>query len=178
MARLLTSILSLALALLLQISPAEAARDSDTYDGNIFTLYAGNGALVPPRLSLAEALDRNRTVVLVFYLDDSATSKDFSPVVSELQRQWDQAIDLLPLTTDELQLHPSDEPRDPASYWHGRIPQVVVIDPNGSVRLDQEGQVPLQAINQAISDATGLNAPIGKTKSLTFNELNTEVGTR
>ncbi|HJN36415.1 MAG: thylakoid membrane photosystem I accumulation factor [Prochlorococcus sp.] len=178
MARLLTTVLSLALALLLLVAPADAARDTDSYDGNIFTIYAGNGAIVPPRLSLAEALDRQSTVVLIFYLDDSATSKDFSPVVSELQRQWDKEIDLLPLTTDELQWKPSEDPREPASYWHGRIPQVVVIDPSGTVRLDQEGQVPLQAINEAISEASGLNVPSGSTTSLTFNELNTEVSTR
>ena len=158
--------------------PVQAAKDTDSYDGNIFTLYAGNGALVPPRISLSEALERQRTIVLIFYLDDSAASKAFSPVVSDLQRQWDQSIELLPLTTDELQWKPSDDPRNPASYWHGRIPQVVVINGQGEILLDEEGQVSLQAINQAISESTGISAPVGKTLSLTFNELNTEISTR
>ena len=44
--------------------------------------------------------------------------------------------------------------------------------------LDEEGQVPLEAINVAISEATGLPAPEGVSTSLSFNELNTEVLTR
>ena len=33
---------------------AWASLDNDRYDGNIFALYAGNGSLVPPRITLAE----------------------------------------------------------------------------------------------------------------------------
>ena len=45
-----------AVVFLLPLSPVQAARGTDSYDGNIFALYAGDGALVPPRLSLEEAL--------------------------------------------------------------------------------------------------------------------------
>ena len=44
----LRSLFAAGLCLLLIASPAEAARDTDSYDGNIFALYAGNGSLVPP----------------------------------------------------------------------------------------------------------------------------------
>ena len=67
---------------------------------------------------------------------------------------------------------------DPASYWHGRIPQVVIVDGNGNILLDEEGQVPLGSINAAISKATGIAAPQGVSTSLSFNEVNTEVQTR
>ncbi|QBE69155.1 Thioredoxin family protein [Synechococcus sp. WH 8101] len=178
MARLLQALLSVCLAFLLIVPPAQAGRDDDAYDGNIFALYAGNGSLVPPATSLDDALAAGRTSVLVFYLDDSRTSKAFAPSVSELQRLWTRNIDLMPLTTDALQDRVDQGPTDPAHYWGGHIPQVVVIDGAGSVLLDATGQVPLDRINAAISKATGLPAPEGSSTSLSFNELNTEIQTR
>ena len=166
------------LALLLIALPAQAIRETDSYDGNIFALYAGNGSLVPPAVSLADSQRAGRTSVIVYYLDDSSTSKAFSPSVSELQRLWGNSVDLLPLTTDALQGRATTDRTDPAHYWHGIIPQVVVIDGEGQLLLDEEGQVPLEQINNAISQATGLPAPQGESMSLSFNELNTEVISR
>ena len=42
---------------LIFLSPykANASRDSDSYDGNIFPIYAGNGAIVPPQTTLQES---------------------------------------------------------------------------------------------------------------------------
>ncbi|MGC6483494.1 MAG: thylakoid membrane photosystem I accumulation factor [Synechococcus sp.] len=178
MAYLLRSLLGLLLAITLMGSPVHASLTSDSYDGNIYALYAGNGSLVPPATTLQDSQAAGRTSVLVFYLDDSSTSKAFAPVVSELQRLWGRAVDLMPLTTDTLQGRPTEGSTDPATYWHGRIPQVVVLDGQGSVLLDQDGQVPLVAINKAISAATGIAAPEGVSTTLSFNELNTEVQTR
>jgi hypothetical protein len=174
----LRSLLVAGLCLLLLASPSEAARDTDSYDGNIFALYAGNGSLVPPATTLKDALEKNRTSVIVYYLDDSSTSKIFAPVVSELQRLWGREVELLPFTTDAFQGDDSQDLSDPATYWHGTIPQVVVIDGKGTVLLDEEGQVPLEAINAAISAATGIEAPVQGSTTISFNELNTEVLSR
>ena len=174
----LRSLLVAGLCLLLLASPSEAARDTDSYDGNIFALYAGNGSLVPPATTLKDALEKERTSVIVFYLDDSSTSKIFAPVVSELQRLWGREVDLLPFTTDAFQGDNSQDPADPATYWHGTIPQVVVIDGKGKILLDEDGQVPLEAINAAISAATGIEAPAQGSTTISFNELNTEVLSR
>ena len=180
MGRLLPRVLCCVVALLLLVSPAQAILNDDNYDGNIYALYAGNGSLVPPANTLEDTLADQRTAVIVYYLDDSAVSKRFAPVVSELQRLWGRSIDLLPLTIDPLQGRQPTGPADPASYWRGQIPQVVVIDPNGEVVFDQEGQVSLGSINDAISRATGLPAPelpaINQEGS--FNEVNIEVTTR
>ena len=178
MRKVLRSLFAAGLCLLLMASPAEAARESDSYDGNIFALYAGNGSLVPPATTLKDALENQRTSVIVFYLDDSSTSKTFAPVVSELQRLWGRQVDLLPFTTDSFQGDDIQDPSDPATYWHGTIPQVVVIDGSGTVLLDQDGQVPLEAINAAISAATGIEAPAQGSTTISFNELNTEVLSR
>lgn len=174
----LRSLFAAGLCLLLIASPAEAARDTDSYDGNIFALYAGNGSLVPPATTLKDALDKERTIVIVYYLDDSSTSKIFAPVVSELQRLWGREVELLPFTTDAFQGDDSQDRSDPATYWHGTIPQVVVIDGEGTVLLDEDGQVPLEVINAAISAATGIEAPAQGSTTMSFNELNTEVMSR
>lgn len=171
-----------ALALLLAFGlglprPALASLENDRYDGNIFALYAGNGSLVPPRSTLAQAQAAHRTAVLVFYLDDSSVSKRFAPQVSELQRLWGNRIDLIPLVTDPLQNRPAPGPTDPAHYWRGEIPQVVVIDGEGQVRLDASGPVALAEIDAAISEATGIPLPPGGRPSgtVSINELNREV---
>ena len=174
---LLVRALSLLAALLLVVAPAQAVLNDDRYDGNIYALYAGNGSLVPPENPLSDSLDQGRTAVIIYYLDESAVSKRFAPVVSELQRLWGRSIDLLPLTIDPLQGREATGPADPASYWHGSIPQVVVIGPDGKVMFDQEGQVLLSDINVAISQATGIPAPDlpSLDQEGSFNEVNIEV---
>lgn len=179
--RLLTTALGLLLALglvgLVSAGAAQASLTSNSYDGNIYALYAGNGSLVPPRSSLAQALADHRPAVVVYYLDDDAASKQFSAVVSELQRVWTNSIELIPLVTDPLQNRPDGGASDPAHYWKGSIPQVVVFNPQGRVIFDEEGPVDVDAINAAVSEATGIPLPEGGTRSSTesFNELNSEV---
>ena len=178
--RLARLLLSLLLALTLLPAAACAARDTNSYDGNIYALYAGNGSLVPPRSSLAKALEDHRTTVVVYYLDDDAASKQFSAVVSELQRVWLNNIELIPLVTDPLQNRADTGPSDPAHYWSGLIPQVVVFNSEGQVVFDEQGAVSVDAINAAVSQATGIPLPEGGTTSTTesFNELNSEVVSR
>ena len=157
--------------------PAFASLDNDRYDGNIYALYAGNGSLVPPRSSLPQALQERRVALLVYYLDDASVSKRFAPVVSELQRLWGNSVELIPLTTDPLQGRPDQGAADPAHYWKGVIPQVVVIDQDGRVVFDASGQVDVDTINAAVSKATGI--PLGpdqlSSSTVSFNELNSEV---
>ena len=86
----ITCVLSILLAALswiqlLGVPPALASLNDDRFDGNIFALYGGNGALVPPKVTLAQALRRDKPVLLVFYLDDSRDCKQYSTVVSQLQ---------------------------------------------------------------------------------------------
>ena len=156
------------------ITPANAARDTNSYDGNIYPIYAGNGSLVPPPNTLENSLKNERTSVIVFYLDDSATSKAFAPVVSGIKLLWSSAVDLLPLTTDELQKENSSDPKEPSYYWHGNIPQVVILDGQGNVLLDEEGQVSIDNINNAISKGTGIDIPEFDITIKSFNEYNSE----
>ena len=174
MINLIKILFSFFILLLFNISPTFSARDTNSYDGNIYPIYAGNGSLVPPSTTLEEALKNKRTTVLVFYLDDSAASKEFAPVVSGIKLLWSSSIDLIPLTTDELQNQSKDDPSKPAFFWNGSIPQVVVIDGNGNVLLDETGQVSIESINSAISKGTGLNPPEFTISIKSFNEYNSE----
>jgi len=175
--RLARLLLSLLLALTLLPAAAFAARDTNSYDGNIYALYAGNGSLVPPRSTLAQALEEHRPVVLGFFLDDSAASKQYAVVFNELQRLWGRTAELILLPTDPLQNRPGQGAGDPATYWRGEIPQVVVFNTTGTPVLDQTGPVSIDAINAALTEVTGLK-PQGDVKlslNREVNELNSEI---
>ncbi|MBW3041798.1 thylakoid membrane photosystem I accumulation factor [Prochlorococcus marinus] len=169
--RILSSLLIL---FIFSINPVYSARDTNSYDGNIFPIYAGNGSLVPPPSTLSESLKNKRTSVLVFYLDDSSTSKQFAPVVSGIKLLWSSSIDLIPLSIDELDNNDEKTFKDPGFYWHGKIPQVVILDGNGNILLDKEGQVSFDDINEAITKGTGLKKPDFNLTVKSFNEYNSE----
>ena len=165
---------SLLIVFILSVNPVYSARDTDSYDGNIYPIYAGNGSLVPPPSTLSESLKNERVSVLVFYLDDSSTSKQFAPVVSGIKLLWSSSVDLIPLSIDELDNNDKKTFKDPGYYWHGKIPQTVILDGNGNVLLDQEGQVSFDDINNAISKGTGLEKPDFNLTVKSFNEYNSE----
>ena len=165
---------SLLILFFLFVNPVYSARDTDSYDGNIYPIYAGNGSLVPPQSTLSEALKNERTSVLVFYLDDSSTSKQFAPVVSGIKLLWSSSIDLIPLSIDELDNDDKKTITDPGYYWHGKIPQTVVLDGKGNVLLDEEGQVTFDQLNDAITKGTGLKKPDFDLEVKSFNEYNSE----
>ena len=165
---------SLLILFILSVNPVYSARDTDSYDGNIYPIYAGNGSLVPPPSTLSESLKNERTSVLVFYLDDSSTSKQYAPVVSGIKLLWSSSIDLIPLSIDELYNDGKKSFDDPSYYWHGKIPQTVILDGKGNVLLDEEGQVSFEDINNAITKATGLEKPSFDLTVKSFNEYNSE----
>ena len=165
---------SLLILFCLFVHPAYSARDTDSYDGNIYPIYAGNGSLVPPPSTLSDSLKNERTSVLVFYLDDSATSKQFAPVVSGIKLLWSSSVDLIPLSIDELDNDDQKTFKDPGYYWHGKIPQTVILDGKGNVLLDEEGQVSFDKLNDAITKATGLKKPDFDLEVKSFNEYNSE----
>jgi hypothetical protein len=83
---------------------------------------------------------------------------------------------LILVPTDLVQNRPDGGPTDPAHYWTGSIPQVVVFDADGQVVFDASGAINIDAINGALSLATGLK-PQGEGNSISseFNELNSEI---
>ena len=151
--------------------PANASRDTNSYDGNIFPIYAGNGAIVPPQTTLEESLKNQRVSVLFFYLDDSSDSKAMAPVISGLDLIWRNNIDLIALTTDELQSDKSKSNK-PNYYWNGLIPQTIILDSNGEVKFDMNGMVNIDDLNKIIGELKGIDISDSKFSVESFNEYN------
>ena len=164
---------------LLLLSPykANAYRDTNSYDGNIFPIYAGNGAIVPPKTTLKDSLKNKRVSILFFYLDDSSDSKAMAPVISGLDLIWRENIDIIALTTDELQNEEkSDLPTEPNFYWNGLIPQTIILDSNGQVQFDSNGMVDFGELNKIISESTGIESDENSLFTVeAFNEYNSTI---
>ena len=154
---------------------ANASRDTNSYDGNIFPIYAGNGAIVPPQTTLQESLKNERISILFFYLDDSSDSKAMAPVISGLDLIWRDNIDIIALTTDELQNKPSSEPTQPNYYWNGLIPQIIILDNHGEERFNMNGMVSIDDLNKIIGELKGVEINNSSFSVESFNEYNSIV---
>ena len=153
--------------------PVNASRDTNSYDGNIFPIYAGNGAIVPPQTTIEESLKNGRVSVLFFYLDDSSDSKAMAPVISGLDLIWRNNIDLIPFTTDELQSDKSESnPNQPNFYWNGLIPQTIILNSKGEVKFDKNGMVNIDDLNKIIGELKGIDINETTFSIESFNEYN------
>ena len=158
-------------------APAWAGINDDKYEGNIFILYAGNGSLVPPRLSLAQSLKREMPTVLVYYIDDSQDCKQFSVVVSRIQEFYGRAANIMPITVDSLDLKANYTPQEPGYYYEGSVPQTVILNQEGKVVFNGTGQVKYEAIDDVLREVFNLlpRAESVELKVRTFNEFNSEL---
>ena len=155
--------------------PAYGSRITDSYDGNIFPIYAGNGSLVPPQSSLKESIKNKRVSILFFYLDDSSDSKALAPVIAGLDLIWKNNIDIIPLTTDELQNKDFTDPLEEGFYWNGYIPQTIILDETGSVKFDKNGLIDLDEVNKVISEIKGIKLENSSFTVESFNEYNSQI---
>lgn len=175
--RLLVGLMAIALIWNLGGGAVQAKIDDDSYDGNVFILYAGNGSLVPPRLTLAQTRERKLPAILVYYTDDSADCKQFSVVVSQLQAFYGKAASLIPVAVDSLPTQDRLTPNDEGYYYKGKVPQTVILDGEGKVRFDRAGQVAYEAIDDVLREVFDLlpRAQSVELKRRSFNEFNTEL---
>jgi peroxiredoxin len=158
-------------------SPALASVDDDRLDGNIFVVYAGNGSLVPPRLSLAESFQRQLPVVLVYYLDDSRDCKEYAFIVSRIQEFYGRAASIIPVSVDSLLPQANYAKDDPGRYYQGVVPQTVILDGKGKQIFNAKGVVPFEAVDDVLRDLFDL-LPRSESVTLqqrTFNEFNSEL---
>jgi hypothetical protein len=173
---LVTAVLVFVCSFLL-IQPALAGIDDDRYDGNVFVLYAGNGSLVPARISLADSLKANKPALLVFYVDDSSDCKKYSGVVSQLQAYYGKSASFIPVSVDSLALDTKYPKTEPGYYYTGTVPQTVIIDQKGKVRLNEAGQIPLEKVDDTFREVFDLLPRTESTalKRRSFNEYNSEL---
>lgn len=174
---LLSIVVIFSCLLLVGAQPALAGLNDDRYDGNIFVLYAGNGSLVPPRVTLTESLQRDRPSLLVFYADDSSDCKRFATVISQLQAPYGRVASFIPVNIDSLSPEATYTPTDPGYYYKGLVPQTVLINQKGKVVLDETGQVAYERIDDVFREVFDL---LPRTESVElkrrqFNELNAEL---
>jgi hypothetical protein len=156
---------------------ALAGLEDDRYDGNIFTLYAGNGSLIPPRTTLADSLKSEKATLLVFYTDDSRDCKQYSTVVSQLQAFYGRAADIIALSIDAIPPQSTYTPTEPGYYYEGFIPQTVLFNQSGQVVLKAKGNLPFEQVDDAFRQVFDL-LPRSESVPLqrrTVNEFNTEL---
>lgn len=158
-------------------SPALASLNDDRLDGNIFVVYAGNGSLVPPRLTLPQSLQRQMPAVLVYYLDDSSDCKQFAIVVSRLQEFYGRAASIIPISVDTIPRQSAYTPEEPGYYYEGFIPQTVVLNQQGKVVFNGKGQVKFEEVDDVLREVFDLlpRSESVELKRRAFNEFNTEL---
>ncbi|WP_193193710.1 thylakoid membrane photosystem I accumulation factor [Nostoc sp. MG11] len=170
-------LLLLACLFILGVQPAYAGIDNDLYDGNIFVVYAGNGSLVPPRQTLAQALAEHKPTVLAFYVDDSSDCKKYAISISRIQEFYGRAAEIIPLNVDTIPSKKTYNPTEPGYYYSGSVPQIVVFNKSGQVVLNKKGQVPYEEIDDSLRQVFDLlpRAKTAQLKRRAFNEFSSEL---
>ncbi len=158
-------------------SPASASIDDDRLDGNIFVVYAGNGSLVPAKLSLKDSLQREMPTVLVYYLDDSRDCKQFAIVVSRIQEFYGRAANIIPISVDSIPVKGSYTKQEAGYYYQDIIPQTVILDSEGNKIFDGQGQVKYEAVDDVLREVFDLlpRSQSVQLKRRTVNEFNDEL---
>jgi hypothetical protein len=173
------TIMLVVLVCLVLFNPAAALAglNDDRYDGDIFPLYAGNGSLIPPKVSLADAQKSHRPALLVLYIDDSSDCKQYSLVISQLQEFYGKPADIIAIRADALPQKSTFTPTEPGYYYKGVVPQTVLFDASGKVVLNEKGQLPYEQIDDAFREVFDL---LPRTESVQLkrrqvNEVTTEL---
>jgi hypothetical protein len=181
---LLRLVRSLAMACLLLMivsvafgTSAWAGIQDDRYDGNIFALYAGNGSLVPPKVTLAKSLSSERPTILTFYIDDSQDCKQFSAVISQIQAYYGRVLDFIPVNVDSIPVQASYTPTEPGYYYKGKVPQTLVFDISGKQVLDVVGKGSFEQFDDVLRNVFDLlpRSESPELKRRALNEVNAEL---
>lgn len=169
-------IVILTLLSLLWTPPSWAGLNDDRYEGNIFALYGANGALIPPKVTVEQSLQRQTPAVLVYYIDDSKDCKQFASVIGNLQVRYGLGVNFIAYAVDGLDLDDAD---GPGRYYRGQVPQTLIFNPSGEIAYAAMGNRPLVEVENAIRaifDLEPISADDRQARSV--NEVQTGYGTR
>ena len=177
LSRLVVVILFCLSLLIIQPTTTLADINNDRYDGNIFVVYAGNGSLVPSKLTLKQSFERKLPVILVYYLDDNSDSKQFAFIVSRFQEFYGRAASIIPVNVDTIRPQDQDQIDEVGYYYQGEIPQTVVLDENRKVVYNGIGQVPFEEVDDVLREVFDLlpRSESVELKRRTFNQFNSEL---
>jgi hypothetical protein len=156
---------------------AWAGIQDDRYDGNIFALYAGNGSLVPPKVTLAKSLSSERPTLLTFYIDDSQDCKQFSAIISQIQAYYGRVLDFIPVNVDSIPVKASYDPTEPGYYYKGKVPQTLVFDISGKQVLDVVGKGAFEPFDDVLRNVFDLlpRSESPELKRRSINEVNADL---
>lgn len=155
--RLTIFILLVGCLFFLGMPTALAGINDDSFEGNVFVLYAGNGSLLPPKVTFDKSLEQNeKATLLVYYVDDSSDCKQYAPVVSRLQAFYGRATNIIPVSVDTIPIKSTYTQTEPGYYYEGVVPQVVVFNQAGKIVLNQKGQVPYEQIDDTLREVFDL----------------------
>ncbi|NJM76788.1 MAG: thioredoxin family protein [Acaryochloridaceae cyanobacterium RU_4_10] len=156
---------------------AWAGIQDDRFDGNIFALYAGNGSLVPPKVTLAKSLSSERPTLLTFYIDDSRDCKQFSAIISQIQAYYGRVLDFIPIDVDSIPVKASYDPTEPGYYYKGKVPQTLVFDISGKQVLDVVGRGRFEQFDDVLRNVFDLlpRSESVELKRRALNEVNAEL---
>ncbi len=173
----ITLLVGLISFLVLGTPSATAGLEDDRFDGNIFALYAGNGSLVPPRMTLMESFQRDKVALLVFYVEDSSDCKRFSEVISQLQRFYGKVASFIPINVDSIPIKDEYNPEEVGYYYQGAIPQTVLLNQNREIVFNQTGQAKFEDIDSVFREVFDLlpRSESIQLKRRSFNEFNSEL---
>lgn len=156
---------------------AWAGLNDDNFDGNIFALYAGNGSLVPPKVSLEQSLKYNKPAIVVIYVDDSSDCKIFSSTISQLQAPYGRVANFIPVMADAIPVKAEYAPNEPGYYFRNAVPQTLVFDAEGKLVFNETGVVSYEAIDDVMREVFDL-LPRTESEELRrrpINEVNAEL---
>ncbi|MGF1488225.1 MAG: thylakoid membrane photosystem I accumulation factor [Prochloraceae cyanobacterium] len=171
------SLVLLLSVLFLAIAPARASIDNDRYDGNIYVVYAGNGALVPPKLTLAQSFQRQIPIIIVFYIDDNSDSKQFAPVVSRMQEFYGRAASIIPIAVDSIPVKSEYTREELGYYYDGVVPQTVILNAEGEEIYNGKGQVKYEEVDDVLRKVFDLlpRSESVELKRRSYNEFSSEL---
>ncbi len=163
--------------LLLGMPTANAEIDTDRFEGNVFVLYAGNGSLVPSKVTLEKSIAGAKPTILVYYVDDSSDCKQYAIVVSNMQAFYGRAADIIPVNVDAIPPQSSYTPTEAGYYYKDIVPQVVILDKEGKVVFDKQGQVPYEEVDDKLREVFNLlpRSESTELKLRPVNEFNNEL---
>ena len=96
-----------------------------------------------------------------------------APIISGLDLIWRNNIDIIALTTDELQdKEKSDLRNEPNYYWNGLIPQTIILNSDGEVKYDKNGMINIDELNKVIGELKGIDIEDTTFSVESFNEYN------
>jgi|GEM_PF-3170944 len=159
--RLICLVVMIGCLLSLGIGQSEAAIagiNDDEFDGNIFILYASNAALVPPKVNLVTAMQKEIPTLIMFYTDDSQECKQNALVLTQLQAEYKRQLNFMPMMVDAIDTQRDYDATDARYYYNGQfVPQFVLVDATGKAVLDHDGMMSFAELDEPVRDLLGLD---------------------